>query len=192
MKTYHKLPLPKNSSWDKKTWRSYTHWRIKYVIDGICNIIRWVPTIFHDRDWDDYFTLKMLQKKIEHQRNYLVKHNRYTRVDEDNYWMTVTLNLIEREIKEYYSLEYMSYMDSDIIFLPSVRHTYKVEFKTNSETLDDYLNKYPNSVKIVKKKNPDVNFNKETLAFYVSKYNQEKSRTLLFNILNQYSNRWWD
>ena len=73
MKTYTKLPLPKDSAWDRKTWRSHVHWRIKYFIDGVSNIIRWIPTLYHDRDWDEYFILRMLQKKIEHQRAYLVK-----------------------------------------------------------------------------------------------------------------------
>ena len=98
MKTYNKLPLPKDTAWERKTWRKYIHRKIKYLIDGVHNIIRWIPFLFHDRDWDDYYILKMLQKKIEHQRNYLVNSNRHTRIDEDNYWMTVTLNLLEREI----------------------------------------------------------------------------------------------
>ena len=95
MKIYHKLKLPKDSAWGRKTWRSYFHWKIKYFIDGIHNIIRWMPTLYHDRDWDEAFILRILQKKIEHQRAHLVQENRHTSVDNDNFWMTVVLNLIE-------------------------------------------------------------------------------------------------
>jgi hypothetical protein len=40
MKEYKKLVLPKDSAWGRKTWRSYVHWRIKYFLDGVHNIIR--------------------------------------------------------------------------------------------------------------------------------------------------------
>ena len=94
---YSKIPLPKDTAWERKSWRRFVHWRIKYVIDGVRNIIRWVPVLFHDRDWDDFFITKMLQKKIENQRKYLVENNRHLRIDEDNFWMTMVLNLIEAE-----------------------------------------------------------------------------------------------
>jgi hypothetical protein len=193
MKQYQKLKLPKDSAWGRKTWRSYVHWRIKYLIDGIHNIIRWVPTLFHDRDWDDAYTLKLLQKKIEYQRAHLVNSNRHTRIDEDNYWMTVTLNLLERERDEYYACEYLDYVKQDMITTPIEGSiNISVDFQTKWENLDEYLDKYPRSVLKVLKSNHDKNLTKDILAFYVARYNQEKCRTLLFKILNQYSNRWWD
>ena len=195
MKIYHKLKLPKDTAWERKTWRRYFHWKIKYFIDGIHNIIRWIPFLYHDRDQDDHFTLKLLQKKIEYQREYLVKHNRHTRVDEDNYWMTVVLNLIEREKEEYYNLEHYDYMDVQITFKPSKHreNSYELEQNIKSECLDDYLTKYKGAVRRVIKENHNLSIsNKESLAFYVALYNQKRARKLLFNILEKYSNRWWD
>ena len=195
MKIYKKLVLPEDSAWERKTWRRYVHWKIKYFIDGIYNIGRWVPTLYHDRDWDDSFTLKMLQKKIEYQRACLVKSNRYTRVDEDNYWMTVALNLIEREMQEYYNLEQYDYMDVDITFVPSTKHenSYEMERLLKGDSLEVYLTKYKGAVRRVMKINNTVEFaDKEKLAFYVSRYNQSRSRKLLFKILDQYSDRWWE
>ena len=195
MKTYTKLQLPKESAWERRTWRSYVHWRIKYFIDGVSNILRWIPTLYHDRDWDDSFTLKMLQKKIEHQREYLVAHNRHTRVPEDNFWMTVTLNLIERERDEYYNLEQYDYMDVSISFKPSKHreNSYEAEQTIQSECLDDYLAKYKGAVRRVMKKKRELSIsNKETLAFHVALYNRERARKLLFNVLERYSIAWWD
>jgi hypothetical protein len=195
MKIYHKLTLPKDTAWERKTWRRYFHWKIKYFIDGIHNIIRWIPFLYHDRDWDDHFTLKLLQKKIEHQRKYLVEHNRHTRVDEDNYWMTVVLNLIEREKEEYYSIEHYNYMDLQITFKPSKHRedSYEVERKIKSEHLEDYLNKYKNVVKKVIKLNKGLSFdNADQIASFIASYNQDRCRNLLFEILKRYSNRWWD
>ena len=110
---YTKLKLPKDTAWERKSWRRFVHWRITYFIDGVRNIIRWVPVLYKDRDWDDYFITKMLQKKIENQRKYLVEHNRHLNIDSNNFWMTVVLNLIEAEHEEYYSCEYMDYYESE-------------------------------------------------------------------------------
>ncbi len=195
MKTYTKLKLPKDSAWDRKTWRSYTpHWFNNFVT-GITNIVRWIPVLYKDRDWDDSFTLKMLQRKIEHQRKYLVEANRHTRVDEDNYWMTTALNLIERELDEHYALEQYSYMDVDIQFVQSDsrKDSYEMKSIMKSECIEEYLHKYPAAIRRVMKVNETVEFiDKEKLAFYVARYNQDRCRKLLYKVLERYSNRWWD
>lgn len=195
MKLYTKLPLPKDSAWDRKTWRRYIHWKIKYFIDGVYNIFRWIPTIYKDRDWDESFILKILQKKIEHQREYLVKHNRHMRVDEDNFWMTVALNLIERELDEFYGLEQYNYMDTEIKFVPCEYRegSYEMKTKTKADRLDEYFIKYKGATRRIIKANRHIELpDREKLAFHVAKYNQARSRRLLFMILNEHSNRWWD
>ena len=195
MKIYTKLTLPQDSAWDKKTWRSFVHWRIKYFIDGVSNIVRWIPTLYKDRDWDDSYTLRLLQKKIEYQREYLVKANRHMRVDEDNYWMTVTLNLIERELEEFYNLEQYDYMEMDFKFVPCENRegSYEMKTKVSRDRLDEYLYKYRGVVTRIMRANRNVDsISKEKLALHVARYNQARSRRLLFHILNTHSNRWWD
>ena len=57
MKTFKPLPIPKHSAWDKKTWRSYTPvWLLKFF-KGIRNLIDWLPIIWKDRHWDDYYEI---------------------------------------------------------------------------------------------------------------------------------------
>ncbi len=65
MKFYKPLPIPKDTAWDRKTWRRYVPIWLKEFVDGTTNIIRWVPTLYRDRDWDDFYITKVLQKKIE-------------------------------------------------------------------------------------------------------------------------------
>ena len=61
------------------------------------------------------------------------------------------------------------------------------------ENLDDYFKKYPNAVRRVKKMHPDKDFeDKETLALYLGMYNQKRCRNLIFEILKQKSDMWWD
>tara|TARA_R110000868_G_scaffold411651_1_gene706732 strand:+ start:1905 stop:2492 length:588 start_codon:yes stop_codon:yes gene_type:complete len=195
MKIYTKLVLPIDSAWDRKTWRTYTPIWLLEVIEGVKNVIRWIPIIYKDKDWDDYYITKILQTKIEHQREYLVKANRHTRIEEDNYWMTVLLNLLEREHEDYYSLEKYDYIKSNITFVESESHPECYEMKNEliGENLDAYLVKYPNTIRRVIKKYPDLDINdKEKLSLYVGIMNQEKCRNFIFKIMSQYSKRWWD
>lgn len=41
-------------------------WWIRYFIEGVKSIIRWLPTIYKDRDWDDYFLIEILYRKLVH------------------------------------------------------------------------------------------------------------------------------
>ena len=183
MKRYEKLPIPSDSAWNRKTWRRYTPIWFNVFIEGVHNIFRWIPTIYKDKDWDDYFITKMLQKKIEHQREHLVKANRHTNIERDNYWMTVTLNLIELTHDQYYEMEYMKYIE----YGEGIFDDYK------SEHLIDYIHKYPNDVSKVMKKHKGTDFTDHCrLAMYVSMYRQEKCRNLLFEILKRKSTYWWD
>jgi hypothetical protein len=195
MLDYKQLKVPEGSSWDKKPWhRRLLHWRVREFIVGVKNIIRWFPTVWKDRDWDDYYITKLLQKKIEFQREYLVKHNRYVGIERDNFWMTVVLNLIEREHEEYYGLEKYNYQKSNMEFiLIDNSESFELNFNIEWEKLDDYLAKYPATIRKVKKQHPDKDFtDKHTLALYVGTYNQERCRNLIFEILKRYSAYWWD
>lgn len=196
MKNYQKLTIPEDSIWNKKTIsariRRNLHWRIRYFIDGCKNIIRWVPTLYKDKDWDHTFILTILQKKIEFQRKEIIYANRHTQVDRDNRDMTTVLNLIERVKEEYYGSEYLDYEESNFRFEPIVgeKELYSMEVDVLSERYDEYLKKYPSSVRKVLKDKPDLN--KKDLCFYVAHHNQEKAHNLLFNILKERMTGWWD
>jgi hypothetical protein len=198
MTQYKKLILPQDSAWGRRTWRRYTPYWFNNFWDGVKNIIRWIPTIYKDKDWDDYFITKLLQKKIEYQRAYLVHHNRHMDIERDNRDMTWVLNLIERKHEEYYGTEHHDYQDIDMKFIPAEGNPEVTElaFETKSENLDAYLAKYPGSVKRVKKKYSGKDFSglqgKQTLSYYVASFNQQRSNKLLWKIMEERSERWWD
>jgi len=193
MKTYKKLLVPKESAWNKNTLFYKLHWRLRYFLTGVKNIFRWLPTIYHDRDWDGDFILKILQKKIEFQRKELVNANRHTDIDRDNRDMTLSLNLLERIREEYYHLECLDYWEDNISFedVSNKPDSKSIEIKTTDERFDDYLNKYPSSVRAVIKKNGVIE-NKKTLCLEVSYYNHNKANKLLFRILEEKITQWWD
>ena len=189
MKQYTKLPIPKDTAWDRKGINHkllrIIHWRVKNLFQSLWNIIRWMPTIYNDRDWDSYYITKLLQKKIEHQRSYLVKANRHLNVDRDNYWMTVVLNLIERSHSDYYDMERYQYIilnDEDILGDPL------------TENLDEYIAKYPGAKRAALKKYKDRSrlHDKETLSLYMAHVRQKKCDDLIFEILKKHSAEWWD
>lgn len=194
MKKYEKLVIPKDSAWSRKTWRSYAPIWVLDIVDGVANIFRWMPTIYKDKHWDDYYITKILQKKIEFQREYLVKANRHTGVESCNTWMTIALNLLERENTEYYYTEYLDYFERGISFEKTEDDTYKLDLHILSERYDDYLKKYSGAARRMLKQNPKLQgvVKKDKLCFEISLYNQKRCRHLLFEILKLKSERWWD
>ena len=196
MKTYKLLTIPKDSVWDRKTL-SARIWRIlplgiRLFLTGCKNVIRWSPTIFKDRDWDDWYIYNILQKKIEFQRQEIIYANRHMQVDRDNRDMTIVLNLIERVKEDYYGIEYLDYSESKFRFEPidGDDKYYTMEEDIISENYDNYIKKYPSSVRRVLKEKPDLN--KKDLCFWVAKHNEEKAHDLLHKILKEKMRRWWD
>lgn len=193
MKTYKKLPLPKDSAWERKTLFGMLHWRIRSFLTGCKNLIKWTPVIWKDRDWDGNFILKILQKKIEFQREYLVNSNRHIRIDSDNRDMTIVLNLLERVMDDYYQMECTDYWDSEFKFndVPDKPNVKSLEINVKSERYDEFLSKYPSSVRAVIKEEGEQE-NKKTLCLLVSYYNHNKANKLLFRILQERLGYWWD
>jgi hypothetical protein len=193
MKNYEKLIIPKDSTWGRDTlWRSL-HWRIRYFITGVKNIFRWAPTLYKDKDWDSWYIYNILQKKIEYQRQEIINANRHTDIDRDNRDMTIALNLLERVKDDYYGMEHVDYSKTEFDFIPVEGNSNLKEMKMTvlSENYDEFLKKYPSSVrKVLKEKSNDLE--KDVLCVYVARYNQERARKLLFKLLEQKIERWWD
>jgi hypothetical protein len=188
MKKYKPLVVPKTSAWSKPTWRKYTPIWFNRFVESLTNTIKWLPTIWADRHWDDYYITNILQRKIELQREYLVKANRHTNIEHDNKWMTVVLNLLEREHNTFYEGELTEYHNIDM----EVDDNGRCNFVTNWEMYDEYLAKYPTTLRRVLKKYPEYAGNKDRLSMIVSMHQQKKCRNLLFEILKQKSANWWD
>jgi hypothetical protein len=55
----------------KKIYRNIT-WPIRGFFRKCRNVLRWLPTIWKDEDWDNSFIVDILIKKLEHQRNFFL------------------------------------------------------------------------------------------------------------------------
>jgi hypothetical protein len=193
MKNYKKLIVPNDSLWDRNLLWRILHWRIRYFLTGVKNIFRWIPTLYQDRNWDSWHIYTILQKKIEYQRQEIINANRHTEIDRDNRDMTIALNLLERVKEEYYGMEDFHYSETEFDFIPVEDNPNLKEMKMTvlSENYDEFLKKYPSSVRKVLKENGN-DLEKRNLCHLVAKHNQEKARKLLFKLLEQKIERWWD
>lgn len=206
MKNYKMLSVPEDSAWERFTIRRYLPIWLLEITDGIANVFAWLPTIYKDRHWDSSYIYEVLKKKIELQRKYIVSSNRHLSVPNDNYFMTVCLNLIERCQEDYYAIEYLDYHTSKFHFIPcneegedtnlvaisSEEVLYRLDTTVLTERYDEYLAKYRLSAKKMLKKDPTLSEDKGRLCFLIAQENQNKCKELLFKILNNNIERWWE
>jgi hypothetical protein len=193
-KRHFQLPIPSDSAWERKTWKHYTPIWFNEIVVGISNIVKWAPTIYKDRDWDKYYIFEMLKFKLIQQRKELVEANRHMGVEAINRDITICLNLIERILDETYNLEYQDYVREKIWWSDNGDDTSTYNSEILDENFAGYFLKYQNQTRRLLKKDPELALeeNKMRLALRLSHLNQSRCQALLFKILNEKINHWWD
>lgn len=175
-------------------------WKIRDVYCSIKNVIRWLPVIWKDRDWDDHFIFEILKTKLKHQAKYIGDRDRHTNAKYNSERMMLCVRLIEKIQDEFYSMEYMDYHESnynwlDIEEMPDCK---QLEIIEKSENYDDYFAQHKAVVrKVLANKNHQVfkldkdNY-KQRLAMNVGRYNEIRAQDILFKLLNRDIRGWWD
>jgi hypothetical protein len=183
-------------------WWRYTWIRtiVRDTISGIKNLIRWFPVIWKDRDWDQYFIYQIIKVKLEKQAKYIGGRDYHSEAKRDAEKMRLVCRLIERQQEESYSMEYMDYQDIDFKLVPTdeTERWYTVEETVNGEEYDDFFKKYPRQYKRVL--SGEVNRyriqieekDKRTIAMEISHENQKRCKDLIFKIMSENIERWWD
>lgn len=172
----------------------YTH---KYILRGVKNLWRWFPLIWKDRDWDDYYIWVLLEKKLTNQANYIGGRGIHLNAHRDAERMRTCVKLMERIREEYYYSEYVDYHKSefhwdDIEDRPDHK---QLRIEEISENFDDYFKKYPriyskvfSEFSLAEKRRAD----KRKIALYMSRENHNRARKLLFKLMEQHIESWWD
>jgi len=167
----------------------YAH---KHFATGVKNLWYWFPIIWTDRDWDQHYIYEMLKHKLERQAKYIGEHDRHTTAKRDAERMLLCARLIEIQQEDLYAMEYGDYHEVEWNNTGS-------GLTTISENFDDYLAKYPRQYK--KAINGELNIftrgkgekeNKRLYAMEISHENQKRSKRLLFKLIEQNIDRWWD
>jgi hypothetical protein len=173
----------------------------KYFKQGVKNIIYWFPIIWKDRNWDDHYIFDILKHKLKAQAKYIGDRDWHTRAQLDAKRMRLCVKLIEKIQEEDYAMEYMDY-HKDRVWFTSCED--KPEYKQyNSEivkdTFDEFFKKYPLVYKKVLKGEGVFTLNgrdesemKKIIAMNISHINHERARKLLFKIMEENIEGWWD
>jgi len=191
--------------WYKKIASSISsNWKFKYQYlwrdfkVGVKNIWYWLPIIWKDRNWDQGYIFTILKHKLEAQANCIGTRDIHTRAKRDAEVMMTCTRLIDKVTDEFYGMEYMDYHKTKHWFEPADKEGYSTwESKELEENFDDYFKKYPLIYKRVM--NDEGVFNREgreddkhIIAMNIAHINHYRARKLLFKLIEQNIEKWWD
>ena len=173
----------------KLWWKFEGRYYHKNFIQGVKNLWKWFPTIWKDRDWDHYFIYEILRVKLENQAYSIESNDRHTRAQRDAEIMLLCARLIQIQQEDLYTIEYLDYYKEDHKFVPTdeTKKWYTIENTLIEDNLDEYFAKYPKQYKKYAGENE-----RWVIAFKIAQYNQDRSRKLLFKIIEQHIEGWWD
>jgi hypothetical protein len=188
----------------KKIIDNYINYPIRFIYKRICNLIRWFPIIWNDRDWDSWYIFTILETKIKHQAKYIGDRDFHMSAKRDAEIMMTCVRLIQKIKEEEYEGEYTDYHKSTYNWLdtPEDSDLVRLEINQIDEWFDDYFLKYPLDYKRVLSTpvnqvymfDDDLNDteNKQHIAMNMSRLRQERAHKLLFKILENNIKSWWD
>ena len=173
----------------------------KYFKQGVKNVWYWFPIIWKDRDWDDHYIFEILKHKLKAQAKYIGDRDFHTRAKLDAKRMNLCVKLIELVQEEPYSMEYMDYHKDRVWFTDVEDRPGNSLYNSEEvwEKYDDYFKKYPLIYKkVMKGEGPftlhgrDEKDIKRIIAMNIAHINQERVRKLLFKIMEENIEGWWD
>lgn len=195
----------KSHSWIRRKWDYLRLWwehdgryLHKTIRTGFKNLWHWLPVIWKDRNWDHRYVFTILKHKLEAQGKYIGKNNLHLTSWKNERDMMICVRLIDRVSEEFYSMEYMDYEKTKHWFedVPDKPGYSTWESRQLEENFDDYFAKYPLIYKRVMNgegwlKIEDEN-DKHLIASNIAHINHDRARKLLFKIMEQEIERWWD
>ena len=174
----------------KLWWEYEARYYHKDFIKGIKNLWNWFPVIWKDRDHDQHFIYEVLIHKLEKQAKYIRERDRHTGSKRDAEKMLLCARLARIQQEDLYSHEYFEYLDQDFEFVPTdeTEKWFTMESTITRDDLIDYFYKYRRQHRLLDKTDKD-NY---TIAMEIAVNNQERSRKLLFKIMEENIEGWWD
>jgi hypothetical protein len=176
----------------------YLHKEIKW---GIQNLIYWFPVIWKDRNWDGNYIYEVMKYKLKYQSKYIGKNDRHTRAQQDARKMNLCVKLIQLCQDETYSMEYMDYHKDRVWFTDVIDRPGNSLYNSEEvwENYDELFKKYKLIYrKVLKGEGPftldgrDEADIKRIIAMNICHINQQRAQNLLFKIMNENINSWWD
>jgi hypothetical protein len=168
---------------------------------GVQNLIYWFPIIWKDRNWDSHYIFEIMMHKIKAQSKYIGERDIHTRAKRDSEIMMTCVRLMKKVQDDFYSSEYSDYHKTKHWFedVPGKKGLSSWESRLLEENFDEYFKKYPLVYKRVLngegvfqldgENRADIN---QRIAMNIGHINHDRARKLLFKIMEQNIERWWD
>ena len=173
----------------------------KYFKQGVKNLWYWFPIIWKDRNWDGHYIFEILQHKLEGQANYIGRKDLHTRAQLDAKRMRLCISLIKKVQEEDYTMEYMDYHKDRVWFTDVEDRPGSSLYNSEEvwEKYDEYFAKYPLVYKRVMKGDGVFTLDgrnesdiKRVIAMNIAHLNHDRARKLLFKIMEENIEGWWD
>lgn len=187
-------------SYNQWYWKLYrwVKWEAKYTphkfITGCKNIWKWFPIVWKDRDYDHGFILEVLEFKIKNTANYTEQKQKFEGWQDEVRYMRICEQLIEKIKTDYYQHEILGYTVDDLEFKPINNNLHEINIINIDDNTAKYFSKYPNTKKAVLK-NPRYRGyvrSPKGLGMAMGIERHLKARKLLFKILEQKLEGWWN
>jgi hypothetical protein len=178
-----------------------TMYMVNDAVEGIKSVKKWFSHNIDDRDWDHVFIINSLKFKILNTANYIRRTQRHLNWVNDVKYMDICVRMMNKiwpseEIS--YESEYTLYYKSKYRFEPYKEGLKEMVIENISENFDEYFanNRRTHQLAIdyMQKNNiksSDKN-KKYSEAMFISKLKHEKAKKLLFKIISERIENWWD
>ena len=150
-------------------------YNIKY---GIKNLVKWLPVIWKDRDWDQYYFYTMLHRKLKHMEEFFASDRAMAlHSEKEAKKIRICVTLLDRIIKDEYD---------ESAFKEHHKKWGKPEFSWGDEYFD------------IKHKNviTDEDKKKERKGFLAACEHEKRMKTqdirYLFDYIGKHIECWWD
>lgn len=184
-----------------KKLKIWWKWHGRYIISdtkyGIKNIIKWLPIIWRDRDWDQKYIWDIMRFKLKNQGEHFLDYGHFVDSEADAKRMLLCVKLIERVSEGVYESEYLNYFSDEHWFTDSsaCEGCKELNSKEEWENFDDFFKKYPLIYKrVVNGAGPfelDDKTDKRRIAMNVAYINHDRAKKLLFKVMEENIEMWW-
>lgn len=179
----------------KYWWKFDGRYLLKNIKQGLINLYIWLPIIWKDRNWDGFYIFDILKFKLKQQALYIGGKNRHTRAQIDARNMLICVNLIQKIQDDFYESEYFDFYKDDMWTeeLEDEPGYYEMKFTPVWEKFDDYFKLYPLIYKkVISEGGVFPNDTKHHIAMNIGNINQQRAQNLLFKIMNDNIQGWWE
>ena len=182
-------------------WRWEGQYLPKETKRGIQKVWYWLPIIWKDRDWDGHYIYEVMKHKLKAQAKYIGGNDRHTRAQQDARRMRLCVKLMSKVQEEDYTMEYMDYHKDRVWFTDCEDRPGSSLYNSEEvwEKYDEYFKKYPLVYKRVLKgegvftlDGRDESEIKKIIAMNIAHLNHDRARKLLFKIMEENIEGWWD